>query len=106
MDIRVDDILEMKKPHPCGSRRFTVLRVGMDFRLKCDGCGHEVMVPPSENRAPYQKSGPAAGTAVAAVKTLPDHYGKRKAGTNRCLISCMKWKTIRRNYRPAVVIPP
>lgn len=45
MDIRVDDILEMKKPHPCGSRRFTVLRVGMDFRLKCDGCGHEVMVP-------------------------------------------------------------
>ena len=45
MDIRVDDILEMKKPHPCGSRRFTVLRVGMDFRLKCDGCGHEVMQP-------------------------------------------------------------
>ena len=45
MDVRVGDILEMKKNHPCGSRRCAVLRVGMDFRLKCEGCGHEMMVP-------------------------------------------------------------
>lgn len=45
MDVRLDDVLEMKKPHPCGSKRFTVLRVGMDFRLKCEGCGHEMLVP-------------------------------------------------------------
>lgn len=45
MDVRIGDILEMKKPHPCGSNRFTVLRIGMDFRLKCEGCGHELMVP-------------------------------------------------------------
>ena len=45
MDVRVGDVLRMKKPHPCGSQRFSVLRVGMDFRLKCEGCGHEVMVP-------------------------------------------------------------
>ena len=45
MDIRVNDVLEMKKQHPCGSRRFLVLRIGMDFRLKCEGCGHEVMAP-------------------------------------------------------------
>ena len=45
MDVQVGDVLEMKKPHPCGSQRFSVLRVGMDFRLKCEGCGHEVMVP-------------------------------------------------------------
>ena len=31
--------------HPCGSHRFAVLRVGMDFRLKCEGCGHEMLVP-------------------------------------------------------------
>ena len=43
MDVRVGDILEMKKPHPCGSRQFEVLRVGMDFKIKCTGCGHEVM---------------------------------------------------------------
>lgn len=35
----------MKKNHPCGSNRFLVLRVGMDFKIKCTGCGHEVMVP-------------------------------------------------------------
>ncbi len=45
MDVRVGDILNMKKPHPCGSHRFSVLRVGMDFRIKCLGCGHEVMAP-------------------------------------------------------------
>ncbi|HHW45758.1 MAG TPA: DUF951 domain-containing protein [Clostridiales bacterium] len=45
MDIRVGDTLFMKKQHPCGSKTFTVLRVGMDFKLKCDGCGHEVLIP-------------------------------------------------------------
>lgn len=44
MDIRLNDILVMKKPHPCGEKQWKVLRVGMDFRLRCLGCGHEVMV--------------------------------------------------------------
>ena len=45
MDIKVGDVLQMKKNHPCGSREWKVLRVGMDFRLRCLGCGHEVMLP-------------------------------------------------------------
>ena len=45
MDVRVGDTLTMKKPHPCGAKEFQVLRVGMDFKLKCCGCGHEVMLP-------------------------------------------------------------
>lgn len=45
MDIIPGDILEMKKEHPCGDRRWLVLRVGMDFRLRCQGCGREVMIP-------------------------------------------------------------
>lgn len=45
MDIRVNDILEMKKPHPCGEKKFLVLRAGMDFRIRCIKCEHEVMVP-------------------------------------------------------------
>lgn len=45
MDIQVGDKLKMKKKHPCGTDVFTVTRVGMDFKLRCDGCGHEVMVP-------------------------------------------------------------
>ena len=45
MDLQLHDILELKKDHPCGSRRWEVLRVGMDIKLKCLGCGHEVMQP-------------------------------------------------------------
>ncbi len=44
MDVRVGDVLVMKKNHPCGDNRFLVLRSGMDFKLRCLGCGHEVMV--------------------------------------------------------------
>ena len=43
MDVRVGDILTMKKPHPCGSKTWLVLRIGADFKLRCNGCGHEVM---------------------------------------------------------------
>ena len=39
------DIIQMKKAHPCGEKRWKVLRTGMDFRLRCMGCGHEVMLP-------------------------------------------------------------
>jgi hypothetical protein len=45
MDIRLKDILVMKKTHPCGEKRWLVLRTGADFRLRCMGCGHEVMTP-------------------------------------------------------------
>ena len=48
MDIKVGDKLVMKKPHPCGDNRFDVLRVGMDFKLRCTGCGHEIMAPRSK----------------------------------------------------------
>lgn len=44
MDIRVGDIITMKKKHPCGCNRFTVLRIGADFRIKCLECGREVML--------------------------------------------------------------
>lgn len=47
MDIRVGDIITLKKPHPCGSRDWLVLRIGADFRLRCLGCGHEVFGPRS-----------------------------------------------------------
>lgn len=40
----VGDRLRMKKKHPCGSFEWDVLRVGADFRLKCAGCGRQVMV--------------------------------------------------------------
>ena len=45
MDINVGDVLTLKKQHPCGSKEWEVLRIGADFRLKCMGCGHELMTP-------------------------------------------------------------
>lgn len=44
MDIQLGDIVKLKKPHPCGSSEWEVIRVGMDFKLKCLGCGHLIMV--------------------------------------------------------------
>ena len=41
----VGDIVTLKKVHPCGSKEWEILRVGADFRLKCTGCGHQIMVP-------------------------------------------------------------
>ena len=45
MNVTVGDRVEMKKPHPCGGKIFTVLRVGMDFKIRCETCGHEIMLP-------------------------------------------------------------
>ena len=51
MDIQVGDILTMKKQHPCGEKRWEVLRTGADFKLRGLGCGREVMGP----RAKFEK---------------------------------------------------
>lgn len=52
MNFSVGDIVQMKKTHPCGSNEWEVLRVGMDFRMKCCGCGRMVMLP----RAKFEKN--------------------------------------------------
>ena len=45
MEIEVGNFIRLKKKHPCGSMDWEVLRTGADFRLKCLGCGHQIMVP-------------------------------------------------------------
>ena len=44
MEINVGDVVKMKKAHPCGSYEWEVLRIGADFRLKCLGCDHQIMI--------------------------------------------------------------
>ena len=44
MDLQIGDIVSLKKQHPCGSSEWEVLRIGADFRLKCMGCGHQIMI--------------------------------------------------------------
>ncbi|MFI3236524.1 MAG: DUF951 domain-containing protein [Lachnospiraceae bacterium] len=45
MEIKVGQVLKLKKQHPCGSKEWKVLRVGADFKIECLGCGHVVMIP-------------------------------------------------------------
>ena len=45
MSVQVGERAEMKKPHPCGGKTFEILRVGMDFKIRCLTCGREVMAP-------------------------------------------------------------
>jgi hypothetical protein len=52
LDIHVGDVLTLKKPHPCGSKSWRVLRIGADLKLRCEGCGRELMSP----RANVEKS--------------------------------------------------
>ena len=43
--LAIGDVLRMKKPHPCGSFEFSVLRIGSDIRVKCHGCERDMNVP-------------------------------------------------------------
>lgn len=47
-NFELNDIVEMKKPHPCGENKWRVIRMGMDIRIKCLGCDHSVMLPRRE----------------------------------------------------------
>ena len=45
MDLKVGDVIKMKKSHPCGTNAWELRRVGMDIRIDCTGCGHQIMLP-------------------------------------------------------------
>lgn len=47
-DFGLNDIVEMKKQHPCGENRWKIIRMGMDIRIKCQGCEHSVLIPRRE----------------------------------------------------------
>ena len=76
MDVRLGDVLTLKKKHPCGSDRWEVLRIGADFKLRCCGCGHEVMGP----RAKFEKNvrqvkRQSAASPAAASPDRPEEKG-------------------------------
>ena len=63
MELKLNQQVELKKKHPCGSKVWTILRVGMDIKLRCEGCGHELMLPRSK--------------AEKAIKKILDEEGSR-----------------------------
>ena len=63
MDLRLNQRVELKKQHPCGGKVWTVLRVGMGIKLRCERCGHELMLPRSK--------------AEKAIKKILDEEGSK-----------------------------
>ncbi len=41
---KLNDLIELKKPHPCGSKQFKILRIGSDVRIVCQGCGRDMVM--------------------------------------------------------------
>ena len=66
MDVRVGDLVTMKKQHPCGEHRWEVLRIGADFRMRCLGCGREVMAPRSRIERHIRKIDRPADTGTGS----------------------------------------
>ncbi|MBE6587302.1 MAG: DUF951 domain-containing protein [Ruminococcaceae bacterium] len=62
MRIAVGDVLELKKPHPCGEKCFTVMRVGSDIRIVCRGCGRDMTLPRIKLEKAIKKIHPVGDT--------------------------------------------
>lgn len=62
-DLRMQDVLRLKKPHPCGSTDWVVVRVGADIGLKCLGCGRRILLPRREVARRLKKRLPREGEA-------------------------------------------
>ncbi len=73
MDLHLHDKVELKKAHPCGSTQWEILRVGMDIKLRCLGCGHELMLPRSK-----------AEKSIRKILTEEDRHEQKDAGGGHC----------------------
>lgn len=51
----LNDVVSMKKPHPCGTNEWKIIRMGADIRIKCQGCDHSVMLPRNEFQKKMKK---------------------------------------------------
>ncbi|MGM0843349.1 MAG: DUF951 domain-containing protein [Bacillota bacterium] len=58
---QLNDVVEMKKQHPCGANRWKIIRMGMDIRIKCLGCDHSIMLPRREFSKKMKKVLESAG---------------------------------------------
>lgn len=69
LNLELDDIVQLKKPHPCGGFRWRVVRLGADIGLRCLTCDHKVMLP--------------RATVEARTKQHLDKHGNAKAQSEK-----------------------
>lgn len=70
MNIQVGDVVRLKKQHPCGSKEWEVLRIGADFRLKCVGCGHQIMISRVNLEKNVKEIHPKVEKSIASVDKM------------------------------------
>ena len=63
-DLELDEIIRMRKPHPCGSTDWVVVRIGADIGLKCSGCGRRILIPRREVVKKMKKRFPKDGESA------------------------------------------
>lgn len=72
-DLGLNDRVRLRKPHPCGSTAWRVVRLGADIGLKCEGCGRRVLLPRSEVEKRIKQilsKGDSAPTALTQVSDV------------------------------------
>lgn len=77
-EIRLEDKVEMRKPHPCGSKEWTVTRIGADIKMRCLGCGRVVMLDRVEflrRRKKLLQQGPVEAEVSLGLKPPPINEG-------------------------------
>ena len=81
----LDDVVRLRKPHPCGSHDWTVVRLGADIGLRCHGCGHKVLLPRrtlEKRLKTFLSRGPDAESAADASPESGEH-GQAAAASDR-----------------------
>ena len=64
---KLNDLIELKKPHPCGSKQFKILRIGSDIRIICQGCGRDMVM----DRIKLEK-------AIKTILSTPDESSENQ----------------------------
>jgi len=68
MQIELGDLVKTRKPHPCGSDMWTIVRTGADVKIKCSGCGRVVMLERGEFEKRVKKLFPQQQTGPLSAK--------------------------------------
>lgn len=73
---QLGDVVQMKKPHPCGANEMEIIRMGMDIRIKCVKCRHSVLIPRSKFEKKLKK------VLRSATSTGPAPADSERGGGN------------------------
>jgi hypothetical protein len=84
LQVVIGDVVRLRKPHPCGSYDWTIVRLGADIGLRCHGCGRRVLLPRRDlekRLKTFLQRGPAFDAADAALAGVSEELSDESVGT-------------------------